>query len=107
MGHVKDRHKWGRSRHTLDYARRVVENVLNGPSMTDEAIQFVINRFWDYHSQNSHEYDDEEDVEEEDANGQQADGIEDRKHLAKLNQTHKRSRKLFEGCKSRTQCMAL
>ena len=34
--HVKDRHKWGRSRHTLEYSRRVVETVLNGPSMTDE-----------------------------------------------------------------------
>ena len=43
--HVKDRHKWGRSRHTLEYSRRVVETVLNGPSMTDEAIQFVINRY--------------------------------------------------------------
>merc|ERR1719411_2595611 len=48
--HTVDRHKWGRSRHTLDYSRRVVETVLDGPSMTDEAIQFVIDRFWDYHS---------------------------------------------------------
>ena len=92
--HVKDRHKWGRSRHTLDYSRRVVETVLNGPSMTDEAIQFVIDRFWDYHSQNIDDDDDDDQSESDD------DDESDMK-------AHKQSRQLFEGCISRSQCLSL
>jgi len=89
--HVKDRHKWGRSRHTLDYSRRVVETVLNGPSMTDDAIQFVIDRFWDYHSLNV--ADDEENENEE--------VVDEEK------KKHKQSRQLFDGCISRAQCLSL
>eukprot|EP01083_Nonionella_stella_P086469 240268_1 len=115
--HVKDRHKWGRSRHTLDYSRRVVETVLDGPSMTDEAIQFVIDRFWDYHSQNDdidgnenenemqHEDDDLHQNEDEDELMQRGDS--DRKQFEKTLKKHKQSRQLFEGCISRAQCLEL
>merc|ERR1712083_900490 len=56
------------------------------------------------------EDDEEEEDEGDDEEGnstKQRDGAEDRKRLEKLNRTHIRSRKLFEGCISRTQCMAL
>ena len=51
--HVIDRHKWGRNRHTVNYARRVVETVLDGPSMTDEAIKFLIDKFHEILSENT------------------------------------------------------
>jgi len=116
--HVKDRHKWGRSRHTLNYARRVVETVLNGPSMTDEAIQFVIDRFWDYHSQNTLSSKDGgaavdvndadqvlDDVDVDDVAEAEADS--DAASLSKTLKKHQQSRKLFEGCISRSQCLSL
>jgi len=110
--HVKDRHKWGRSRHTLDYSRRVVETVLNGPSMTDEAIQFVIDRFWDYHSQNIDDDDDDDlnndqqDI-NDDIDNDNNDDVNSRKQLTNTLKKHKQSRQLFEGCISRSQCLSL
>lgn len=109
--HVKDRHKWGRSRHTLDYSRRVVETVLNGPSMTDEAIQFVIDRFWDYHSQNIDDDDDDLNNDQQDINddidNDNNDDVNSRKQLTNTLKKHKQSRQLFEGCISRSQCLSL
>uniref|UniRef100_A0A7S0TBU6 Glycerol-3-phosphate dehydrogenase n=1 Tax=Elphidium margaritaceum TaxID=933848 RepID=A0A7S0TBU6_9EUKA len=100
--HVKDRHKWGRSRHTLNYARRVVETVLNGPSMTDEAIQFVIDRFWDYYNANNAEADAGSNSSTGNShNDGDVDAEQDNKKF------HQQSRQLFEGCISRAQCLSL
>eukprot|EP01083_Nonionella_stella_P131262 398657_1 len=53
--HVEDSRRWGRSRHTLGDARRVVETTLDGISMTDEAMQFVMDRFQHYYSSTGNE----------------------------------------------------
>ena len=71
-------HKWGRSRHTVEYARRVVETVLGGPSMTDEAIKFVIDSFMEFYEENEKKNAlymiDDEDSDELIAGGARAEG---------------------------------
>merc|ERR1712137_1012798 len=68
-------------------------------SMTDQAIQFVIDRFWEYHSKNMHiiiDHDEDDDNDED-----------DRVDVIKTLKKHQQSRQLFEGCISRTQCLSL
>merc|ERR1712013_193285 len=74
---------------------------------TDEAIKFVIDRFWDYHSQNQQYDDDEDSDEEEEGEGEGDEAMEERKRRKTQSRQHKQSRQLFEGCISRTQCLAL
>ncbi|ETO26897.1 hypothetical protein RFI_10237 [Reticulomyxa filosa] len=127
--HVADRHKWGRRRHTLEYARRVVETVLAGPSMTDEAILFVIDKFMQCYDRQEQDEERDQTIENESPQGDSitksefdsefesdpnanaeitAIETEEEWQEWRINQMKaEQSRQLFEGCISREKAYIL